>query len=197
MAEESIPVTQNLWERSKGWTEEFILKSRFLLVPFCCALLFEILTIGIDFFKVLSGVDQPADLTRHTLQALELLDIMMIVNLIWLISAGTYYVFVDNNYPNVSGKRRPQCLVHVSAGILKEKMAGSLIGVSSVYLLKIFLEIYTSSEKVDWAKIGVLLAVYAAFIIGFLAFSHSNSADHHKHNNENQHPQKKETEHEK
>jgi uncharacterized protein (TIGR00645 family) len=187
------PGKEALWGKLKDLIEEFILKSRMILVPFCVALLFEILTISVDFFKVLFGYDCAESLTAHTLQGLELLDITMIVNLIWLISAGSYYVFVDNNYQDESGKRRPRCLVHVSAGILKEKMAGSLIGVSSIYLLKIFLDIYTSSQKADWEKIGVLLAIYTAFIVGLLAFNHANAAPHHNHEEKNENKKQEKT----
>lgn len=156
--------------------ERFILGSRYLLVPLLCALLWVILLITLDFIKVIVGMSNESQLNTHTIQALQLLDITMIANLIWLISAGSYYVFVDDGS---STHLRPRCLTHVSAGLLKEKMAGSLIGVSSVYLLQAFLRM--ENGPVDWRLIGALLAIHGMFIIGLLAFARVNEADHHDH----------------
>ncbi len=164
-------------------SEWVILTSRYLLVPLYLALLFGILTITVDFYLLLTGATQEAMLIEHTLKELELLDITMIANLIWLISAGSYYVFIDKNYDSPK-RKRPRCLAHISTGILKEKMAGSLIGVSSIHLLKIFLHVYSSVEPVQWQKIGVLAIIHVLFILGLLAFNYSNSADHHTHNQE-------------
>jgi uncharacterized protein (TIGR00645 family) len=170
--------------RIQGWIEEIIIKSRYLLVPLFCALLFVIFTITYDFVCVLRHTIESSQLAEHTLQALELLDITMIANLIWLISAGSYYVFVDSHYPATSGKARPRCLAHISSGILKEKMAGSLIGVSSVHLLQTFLHLSESHETIEVQKIAVLIAIHIAFILGLLAFCHTNQSAHHNHDKE-------------
>ncbi len=169
----------SLGQQIGTFIEWSILKSRYLLAPLIFALLVVILTITVDFMKVLMGMTEASQLNEHTVQALELLDITMIANLIWLISAGTYYVFIDNHYPGTSGQPRPRCLTHISTGILKEKMAGSLIGVSSVHLLQLFLHMSESHEAVDWHKLGGLIAIHLLFIIGLLAFNRANSADHH------------------
>jgi uncharacterized protein (TIGR00645 family) len=172
---------RNLCDRSADLIEEIILKSRYLLVPFYLVLLFDILTIMIDFIKMMVGTIETAILMQHTLQALELLDITMMANLIWLISAGSYYVFVDNSYPDRLRFRRPRCLTHVSAGILKEKMAGSIVGISSVYLLELFMHLAIANEEIRWEQMGGLLALHLVFILGYLAFNRANGADHHMH----------------
>ena len=77
--------------------ESAILTSRYLLVPLFLALLFRILTIIEDFYRVLIGQVQAEALNEHTLIVLQLLDITMVANLIWLISAGSYYVFIDRS----------------------------------------------------------------------------------------------------
>jgi uncharacterized protein (TIGR00645 family) len=143
-------------------------------VPLFLALLFRILTIIEDFYRVLIGQVQAEALNEHTLIVLQLLDITMVANLIWLISAGSYYVFIDTG---VSKKKRPRCLTHISSGILKEKMAGSLIGVASVHLLQVFLHM----DDLNWPRLAAMLAIYAAFIFGLLAFCKTNSAPHHQH----------------
>jgi uncharacterized protein (TIGR00645 family) len=165
---------KNFVGEGNGLIENIILKSRYLLVPFFCAILFQIFTLAIDLLKVLVGIAQEASLTAHTLQTLELVDITMISNLVWLISAGSYYVFVHDKTETCT--TRPRCLNHMSSGILKEKTAGSLVGVALVYLLQIFLHADTS--------IIVKLVIFALFIFALLAFNHTNKADHLSHNQE-------------
>ena len=166
-----------------GLIENVILLSRYLLVPLYFGILYEILSITFDFFHVLLGSTESLNLNQHMLEILELVDITMIANLVWLISAGSYYVFV-HPYPSVSLKKRPRSLAHVSTGILKEKMAGSLIGVSSVHLLQTFLEISESTAPVNLSVVGVLIAIHLMFIFGLLAFNYANAADHHQHTSE-------------
>lgn len=155
----------------KKLVEAVILRSRHLLVPLYCALLFVILTITLDFFRVLFGTLATEQLNDHIIVALQLLDITMIANLIWLISAGSFYVFVDSGSAH---EERPPCLQHVSSGILKQKMAGSLIGVSSVHLLQMFLHMSEQTEPTDLVKLAVLLAIHLVFILGLLVFSYTN-----------------------
>lgn len=157
--------------------ENVILLSRYLLIPLYFALLFRIVMLIFDFYRAQMGAPEET-LANHTLMVLQLLDITMVANFIWFTSAGSYYVFIDTHD---SGKKRPRSLIHLSAGILKEKMAGSLIGVSSVHLLQVFLHLSTQEGPLDWNKMGAMLAIHGIFIIGLLAFAHINEADHHMH----------------
>lgn len=172
--------------RLRDLIERVILASRYMLVLPFMALLVELGAIIVDFFAVLLGRHDAADLTAHTLRTLELLDITMIANLVWLIAAGSYYVFVDNRHDD-GQHARPRGLTHVSAGILKEKMAGSLIGVSSVHLLQVFLRMTTTEAAVEWRAVWMMLAIHAAFIVGLLAFCYTNAAPHHNHDAEAPH----------
>ncbi len=165
--------------------ENLMLKSRYLLLPMLFALLLLILKITVDFVMLLAGMNEAVNISEHTVQALELLDIAMIANLIWLISAGSFYVFVYTEPADgVPMKKRPRCLTHISSGILKEKLAGSLMGVVSVYLLKIFFKIAEDKEVVNMHKTAAVIGIYVAFMMGLLAFNHSNASVHHQHNPE-------------
>ncbi len=167
-----------------------MLKSRYLLVPFLFALAVFIVRVGWDFFKVALGMMEMEEAMHTTMMALTLLDITMIANLIWLIAAGSYYVFVASNGA-LSPHERPKCLQHVSTGLLKEKMAGSLIGVSSVHLLKLFLDISEgmhNGKHIDWSSLGGLLAIHVTFLVGLMIFSVSNNSPHHNHRDEEKEP---------
>ena len=174
----------NASERLNNIVEEFILKARYLLVLLYCALVYGIITIIVDFFKEVASVADESSLAAHTIQELHLVDMTMIANLIWFIIAGSYYVFVSEHSPIESGKKVPRCLAHLSSGLLKEKIAGSLVAVALVALLKVFLNLTVSSEKPDWLKISLMLGFFLTFVIGLFAFNYSNKADHHSHNQE-------------
>jgi uncharacterized protein (TIGR00645 family) len=164
------------------WIENFILGSRYLLLLFYCALTFQILSIAFDFYKLLIGKAEQSELVEHTLRVLELVDITLIASFIWLMSAGSYYVFIYTGDPDAAGARkRPRSLTHISVGILKEKMAGSLIGISSVHLIKVFLNLTESSKPIDGRLIGALVVIHLMFILGLIVFNYSNAAVHHNH----------------
>jgi uncharacterized protein (TIGR00645 family) len=167
----------------ESFIEDCILVSRYLLLPLYLALMGDIAIIGLDFFRVLTATSNETDLTAHTMQALKLLDFTMIANLIWFISAGSHYVFV-HPYPDSSNKKKPRSLAHISTGILKEKMAGSIVGVSSVLLLQWFLDLAQKTDLSSIEKVAMAVVLHVAFIAGLLAFNYTNKADHHAHSQE-------------
>ncbi len=172
--------------------ENIILWSRYMLVALYLFLMVEILLYGVDFFKLLLGCETQKELTEHTMKALDLLDQTMIANLIWFISAGSFYVFV-HIFPDMAPKPKPRSLTHISTGILKEKMAGSIVGVSSIYLLETFLHVMEEPSLTVMQRILCAIGLHCAFIVGLLAFNYTNKADHHAHNKDDG----KENEHEK
>jgi uncharacterized protein (TIGR00645 family) len=148
-----------------------------------------------DFCAVIFGFAEETVLTKHMMLALNLLDISMVANLVWLVSAGNHFVYIDDKYPATSGKRRPRALSHVSAGLLKEKMASSLVGVSSVHLLKVFLDISNAETAVNWQNVGALLGIHTMLIVGLVVFAYVNSMRHHNHPEEEKTEAKEETKH--
>jgi len=172
-------------------SEKLLLWSRYILVPFYVGLVLATLTIAYDFFMVLIGHAEGRELVEHAIKMISLLDMTMVANFIWLIAAGSFYVFVDNRSLDTTKKERPHSLTHVSAGLLKEKMAGSIIGVSLVSLVDVFLSIKLDTHPVDWNKLAAMLAIIGVFTLVFLAFSYVNGLPHHNHNKakqENGHP---------
>ncbi len=72
------------------------------------------------------------------LTVLGLIDVVMIANLLIMVIVGGYETFVSRlnlrDHPD-----QPEWLSHVNAGILKVKLATALIGISSIHLLKTFI----------------------------------------------------------
>jgi len=184
--------------RMADLVEKYIIKSRWILVFMYVTLITLTLAVTcFDFVGVQFGLLEDKTLSMHLFRALELLDITMVANLIWLISAGSFYVFVyiETSIPSVKKNERPRCLVNLSSGILKEKMSGSIVGIAGVYLLELFLHIATGPDTAN--KVWQLIALGGMFVVMLLAFNYTNKADHHSHNKEEQKQTRKETENEK
>ncbi len=155
-----------------------ILAARYvLLVPFYLALLWAVVLLMKDFGLMILGKLDRQMLVEHTIHTLELVDITMIANLVWFIAAGSYYVFVAPHPFAI--KHRPRCLTHVSAGLLKEKTAGSIVCIASIYLLTAFFEIISGKGEVDWVRYAVVLAIYLSLLFTLLTFCKVESAPHH------------------
>ena len=73
------------------------------------------------------------------LVVLGLIDVVMISNLLVMVIVGGYETFVSRL--NLAGHPdQPEWLSHVNAGVLKVKLAMAIIGISSIHLLRTFIE---------------------------------------------------------
>jgi len=81
------------------------------------------------------------------LVVLALIDVVMISNLLIMVIVGGYETFVSRmglqNHPD-----QPEWLSHVNASVLKVKLATAIIGISSIHLLKTFINAANYEEKV-------------------------------------------------
>lgn len=74
------------------------------------------------------------------LGVLGLIDVVMIANLLIMVIIGGYETFVSRI--NLDGHPdQPEWLSHVNANVLKVKLAMAIIGISSIHLLKTFIEV--------------------------------------------------------
>jgi uncharacterized protein (TIGR00645 family) len=81
------------------------------------------------------------------LVVLALIDVVMISNLLIMVIVGGYETFVSrmnlDNHPD-----QPEWLDHVNASVLKVKLATAIIGISSIHLLKTFINAANYDLKV-------------------------------------------------
>ncbi|HMO48907.1 MAG TPA: TIGR00645 family protein [Rubrivivax sp.] len=81
------------------------------------------------------------------LVVLALIDVVMISNLLIMVIVGGYETFVSRmrleSHPD-----QPEWLSHVNASVLKVKLATAIIGISSIHLLKTFINAENYTEKV-------------------------------------------------
>ncbi|MGV3533429.1 MAG: TIGR00645 family protein [Chthoniobacteraceae bacterium] len=101
--------------------------------------------------------------TEIMLTVLGLIDVVMIANLLIMVIVGGYETFVSRlgleGHPD-----QPEWLSHVNAGVLKVKLATALIGISSIHLLKTFIE----AERVQQHVIYSQIALHMTFVISAL-----------------------------
>jgi uncharacterized protein (TIGR00645 family) len=109
------------------------------------------------------------EVSARTIGILEVLDNIMIANVVYLIIRGSYMVYVrDSDQPHSS---RPQAFNHLTPGGLKERMAASLVGVSSVHLLQVLINVGNeASGYVSWHDIGIKVGIHMMLIIGLVVF---------------------------
>ena len=100
------------------------------------------------------------------LVVLGLIDVVMISNLLIMVIVGGYETFVSRM--NLEGHPdQPEWLSHVNASVLKVKLATAIIGISSIHLLKTFINADNYSEKVLlWQTL-----IHIAFLFSALAIA--------------------------
>jgi len=103
------------------------------------------------------------------LVVLALIDVVMISNLLIMVIVGGYETFVSRM--NLEGHEdQPEWLSHVNASVLKVKLAMSIIGISSIHLLKTFINADNYSEKVLIAQ----TVIHVAFLLSAMAIAYTD-----------------------
>jgi uncharacterized protein (TIGR00645 family) len=119
-------------------------------------------SIGYKSDVQLTGLNE----TIIMLVVLALIDVVMISNLLIMVIVGGYETFVSRmhleNHPD-----QPEWLSHVNASVLKVKLATAIIGISSIHLLKTFINAGNYEVKVlMWQTI-----IHIAFLFSALAIA--------------------------
>ncbi|MDR0779716.1 MAG: TIGR00645 family protein [Pseudomonadales bacterium] len=92
------------------------------------------------FFHHSEAANAPSAEVAIMLIVLGLIDVVMISNLLVMVIVGGYETFVSRL--NLEGHPdQPDWLSHVNASVLKVKLAMAIIGISSIHLLKTFIEV--------------------------------------------------------
>src|SRR6185369_16328734 len=102
------------------------------------------------------------------LVVLALIDVVMISNLLIMVIVGGYETFVSRM--NLEGHRdQPEWLSHVNASVLKVKLATAIIGISSIHLLKTFINASNLDVKtMHWQVVIHLTFVGSAVAIAYI-----------------------------
>ena len=114
------------------------------------------------------------------LVVLALIDVVMISNLLIMVIVGGYETFVSRL--NLDGHPdQPEWLSHVNASVLKVKLATAIIGISSIHLLKTFINAANYEEKVLlWQTLIHVAFLFSALSIAYAdrLMSHTGKGQH-------------------
>ncbi len=109
------------------------------------------------------------------LVVLGLIDVVMISNLLIMVIIGGYETFVSRlglqNHPD-----QPEWLSHVNASVLKIKLAMAIIGISSIHLLRTFIEagnIGSAGRTTEYTETGIILqtVIHTVFILSAIGIA--------------------------
>lgn len=149
---------------------KFIFWSRWLQAPLYIGL---ILVLGIYVYEFGAGLIRlvthinTSNETAIMLQVLDLIDVVMIANLLIMVIIGGYQTFVSslglNGDPN-----QPEWLGEVNAGTMKVKLALALVSISSIHLLRTFMEPAVQQPMtVMWQVVIHITLLVSAITIAF------------------------------
>ncbi len=103
------------------------------------------------------------------LVVLALIDVVMISNLLIMVIVGGYETFVSRmnlqDHPD-----QPEWLSHVNASVLKVKLATAIIGISSIHLLKTFINAANYTEQV----LQYQTIIHVVFLLSAIAIAYTD-----------------------
>jgi uncharacterized protein (TIGR00645 family) len=143
--------------------ERMLFASRWLLAPLYLGLSLALVALGVKFFQhaieaILHVFEmKEADLV---LMALALIDISLVGSLIIMVMFSGYENFVSRIDVD-SGEGSPGWLGKLDSGTLKLKVAASIVAISSIHLLQVFM----NAEKIEDNKIMWYVIVHLTFVV--------------------------------
>lgn len=149
--------------------EKFIFGSRWLQAPLYVGLIVAqgvyVCQFMVELWHLVSELGH-LDETKTMLIVLGLIDVVMIANLLIMVIVGGYETFVSrldlDHHPD-----QPEWLSHVNAGVLKIKLSTAIIGISSIHLLKSFINAANLPEHaLMWQVI-----IHVVFLFSALAMA--------------------------
>lgn len=149
--------------------EHFIFWSRWLQAPLYLGLIIAQGVYVYQFMHELGILVTKAGSLSETevmLIVLGLIDVVMIANLLVMVIVGGYETFVSRldleDHPD-----QPEWLSHVNAGVLKIKLSTAIIGISSIHLLKSFINAANLSEHtLHWQVV-----IHIVFLVSAMAMA--------------------------
>lgn len=163
-----------------------IFSSRWLQLPLYVGLIFAQCVYVFLFLKELYHLVVHAwEFTEQQIMlvVLGLIDVVMISNLLVMVIVGGYETFVSRlglqGHPD-----QPEWLSHVNAGILKVKLAMAIIGISSIHLLRTFIEasnIGQEGARVTEQAVLWQTIIHMAFILSAVGIAYVDRMTQSKH----------------
>ncbi|MDO9212565.1 MAG: TIGR00645 family protein [Methylococcales bacterium] len=158
-------------EKIEHALEKLMYGSRWILAPIYAGLSLALLAIFLKFFQELFHFlpymldNDESDLV---LRLLSLIDLTLVASLIVIVMFSGYENFVSRLDIGDATEKLEWLGTH-DYGSLKMKVASSIVAISSIHLLKVFMNINaTSNDKLMWYVLIHLTFVISALFMGYL-----------------------------
>jgi uncharacterized protein (TIGR00645 family) len=151
--------------------EKTLFSSRWLLAPIYLGLSLTLLALGVKFFQqvwhVFSDIIGISE-TNLVLTILSLIDMTLVASLIIMVMFSGYENFVSK-IDTDKGDDQLAWLGKLDAGTLKLKVAASIVAISSIHLLSVFMKVeQIPDNKILWYVILHMTFVVSAVLLALL-----------------------------
>lgn len=155
----------------ENFFEKLMYSSRWIMAPIYLGLSLALLALGIKFFQEVIHIIPIIFSMKEVeliLVVLSLIDIALVGGLIVMVMFSGYENFVsrldlDGNDDKLSW------LGKLDSGSLKNKVAASIVAISSIHLLKVFMNTESiPNDKIQWYLLIHITFVLSAFAMGYL-----------------------------
>ncbi|MDR2624917.1 MAG: TIGR00645 family protein [Zoogloeaceae bacterium] len=159
-------------QQLEGFIERLIFWSRWLQAPMYLGLIVAlgvyVCQFMVELYHLVSGTLMLTE-TAVMLSVLALIDVVMIANLLIMVIVGGYETFVSRlnleNHPD-----QPEWLSHVNASVLKVKLSTAIVTISSIHLLKTFI----NADQMRSQTIVAQVSIHLVFIVSAIAMAYTD-----------------------
>jgi uncharacterized protein (TIGR00645 family) len=157
--------------------EKFLYASRWLLAPIYLGLSFALLLLGLKFFQEVVHAlplvfsTKEADLV---LLILSLIDLSLVGGLIVMVMLSGYENFVSS-IDIKDGGEKLSWLGKMDAGSLKQKVAASIVAISSIHLLQKFM----NAQSIDNDKLMWFVLIHLTFVVSAIGMAYVDRLNKH------------------
>lgn len=170
-----------MMKKLESVVEFIVLGSRWLLVVFYLGLAVALAMYGFAFLGKLTKLFthlQNIEETDAILQILSLIDASLVASLVVMVIISGYENFVSK----LDGGKQVELnwLGKIDVSSLKVKVASTIVAISSIHLLQVFLNSDTyTGEKMMWLTIMHMAFVFSALLLAFIDRVMPSHADEH------------------
>ncbi len=157
--------------------EKFLYASRWLLAPIYLGLSFGLLLLALKFFQEIIHILPLVFSTKESdlvLLILSLIDLSLVGGLLVMVMLSGYENFVSS-IDIEDGKEKLNWLGKMDAGSLKQKVAASIVAISSIHLLQKFM----NAQSIDNDKLMWFVLIHLTFVISAIGMAYVDRINKH------------------
>jgi uncharacterized protein (TIGR00645 family) len=173
MSDQPAPSPRSAPEKVRRGFEYVLFNSRWLMAPFYVGLVIALAVLFLKFLRMLWEFMQHAAGAKPSetiLDALSLIDVTLVGNLILIVVFSGYENFVSR-IDTTGNPSWPIWITKIDFAGLKQKLLASIVAISAIHVLEAFLNI---DAAFDATRMTWLVAVHLVFVISALLLAISD-----------------------